>query len=143
MHHRPSRCCAYSITRLKSEYMLWIIRNLYLTMVIGQGRILAKDENMFSSIVFDGSLSDASLKDMMSKGKKRTERSVWGRLCSIPEQRICVEVFLDKHYLSCLWAFANVFSCKISLTSSPSFVNSYLSFRLWLNYTFSKGLILT
>lgn len=45
-------------------------------MVLRHGQILDEDENMFSSIVFDGSLSDASLKDMMSKGKKKGGRSV-------------------------------------------------------------------
>lgn len=54
---------------------LWghVIRNLYLIMVIGHGTILAEDKNMFSSIVFHGSLSSESLKDMMPVDKKRTK----------------------------------------------------------------------
>lgn len=54
---------------------LWghVIRNLYWMMVIGHGTILAEDENMFSLIVFHGSLSNESLKDVMPVDKKRTK----------------------------------------------------------------------
>ena len=58
------------------ELLGHITRNLYLMMVIGHGRILAEDENVFSSVVFDEYLSDERLQDMMSLDKKRTERSV-------------------------------------------------------------------
>lgn len=115
------------------------VGNLYLIIVIGHGRILAEDGNMFSSVVFNGSLSDESLKDMMSVAKKKTERPRWGAYVWIPEQGgVLVDILRQSLTHIFLLGLCMCLCPEISPQPLSFIVNSYSFFSFQLSDTFSK-----